>query len=243
MFLLLFFILLTFDFSYYLETDIGQTKISRMRADWVDILFWTNVCVCVWKNFNLILVRGRGGERLIHCSAHLCIYWLILVCAPIRNRNGNLGVLGWCSNQVTRTGLFLCTYFWRGLELVKIKPLLSASLMSYELHLNAKSTLTSFWLQALAMRVRSFPAGRYPLWTCLSTSALHFANQSNLTVAGTTICGDSSHNAHKSRARWICEPRSIYPVCPVPLISWLIKIPGGGQNSFTMRRVKQELTQ
>ena len=49
----------------------------------------------------------RGGERerdrqtLICCSTYLCIHWLILVCALIGYQTHNLGVLGWCPNQLS----------------------------------------------------------------------------------------------------------------------------------------------
>ena len=44
--------------------------------------------------------RG-GGETSICCSSYyLCIYWLILVCALIRDQTCNFGTQGQCSNQL-----------------------------------------------------------------------------------------------------------------------------------------------
>ena len=55
--------------------------------------------------------REKGGEereRERHflskkycCSTYLCIHWLILVCALMGDQTCNLGVSGWCSNQLS----------------------------------------------------------------------------------------------------------------------------------------------
>ena len=45
--------------------------------------------------------REREKEILICCSTYLCIHWLILVCAPTRDRTHNRGVLGRNSNQMS----------------------------------------------------------------------------------------------------------------------------------------------
>ena len=42
------------------------------------------------------------GRKILICSStYLCIYWLILVCALTGDWTHNLGVLGWCSNQLS----------------------------------------------------------------------------------------------------------------------------------------------
>lgn len=60
--------------------------------------------------------RGRQrGERhaLIGCSIHLCICWLLLVCAPTRDQTHDPGIWGRCSNQPScparaETDIYLC---------------------------------------------------------------------------------------------------------------------------------------
>ena len=49
------------------------------------------------------LKRGRERERgkLICCSKYSCIHWLILVCALARDQTCNLGLWGWCSEQLS----------------------------------------------------------------------------------------------------------------------------------------------
>ena len=59
--------------------------------------------------FNLWILerdKERKGEReknqFIVPLIHLCIYWLILVCALTGDRTDNLGVLGQHSNQLSK---------------------------------------------------------------------------------------------------------------------------------------------
>ena len=50
-----------------------------------------------------LIERERKEERetSICCSIYLRIHWLILVCALTRDQTHNLGVSGWCSNQLS----------------------------------------------------------------------------------------------------------------------------------------------
>ena len=49
------------------------------------------------SNYLFIYLLGRE----ISCCTYLYINWLILVCALIWDRTCNLGVLGWCSDQLS----------------------------------------------------------------------------------------------------------------------------------------------
>ena len=44
---------------------------------------------------------GRERDTLIYYSTYLCIHWLLLVCALTRDWIRNLGLLGWCFNQLS----------------------------------------------------------------------------------------------------------------------------------------------
>ena len=62
--------------------------------------------------FVIFLEREEGRERKtsIYCSTNLCIHWLILLCALMRDWTRNLGILRQCSNQLsylTRTSIKL----------------------------------------------------------------------------------------------------------------------------------------
>lgn len=60
------------------------------------------VCDSMW-HFSLYYFREEGWvkETSICCSTHLCIHRLILVCALTGDWTHNVGVLGWCSNQLS----------------------------------------------------------------------------------------------------------------------------------------------
>lgn len=58
-------------------------------------LGWT-----VFDSFFLSFFREREREKETDCwSTYLCIHWVILIYAQIRDRTCNLGVSGWHSNQ------------------------------------------------------------------------------------------------------------------------------------------------
>ena len=54
------------------------------------------------KNFLIFIdERERERDKFVVLLIYLCIAWLLLVCALTRDQTDNLGVLGWCSNQLS----------------------------------------------------------------------------------------------------------------------------------------------
>ena len=52
----------------------------------------------------------RQRETLICCFTYLLIFWLILVCALNGDQTCNLGILGWCSNQLRYLAKASCPF-------------------------------------------------------------------------------------------------------------------------------------
>lgn len=72
-------------------------------------------------------VERKRWERDINSLFHLCTCWLLIAYALTRDGALNLGVSGWCSNQlVTQLGLpyvffkhntYLVTWYWNKIEI------------------------------------------------------------------------------------------------------------------------------
>ena len=55
--------------------------------------------------------RWREREMLICCSTYLYIHWLFLVRTLTRDQTHKLGIVGWCSNQLSYLARALISFF------------------------------------------------------------------------------------------------------------------------------------
>ena len=92
--------------KYYPIFTSGDTY--SHKATYYDHLLFISV-TSAWSLsfFKIYLLIFGGGERetqreiLTCCSTYLYIHWLLLVCALTRDWTHNLGILGWCYNQLS----------------------------------------------------------------------------------------------------------------------------------------------
>ena len=62
------------------------------------ISFLTFLCI----DFRERERKGKRERERIGCFIYLCTHWLILVCSLMGDQTRNLGLSGWCSNQLSQ---------------------------------------------------------------------------------------------------------------------------------------------